>query len=132
MERTAVNPWPWSAARFDFNQAERLTSVRRILELSGQASNDGEGNPQHAGDMRAQITLVMDNIDAVLAEAQMSLSDVVRVVIFTTDIDAFFEHYDVVAARLQAAGVKPASTLIGVARLAFPELMIEIQATAMQ
>ncbi|HZO36147.1 MAG TPA: RidA family protein [Solirubrobacteraceae bacterium] len=131
MERTAVNPWPWSA-KYDYNQGELLEGVQRVLEVAGQASTDDEGTPVHAGDMRAQVTCVADNIEAVLAEAQMSFADVVRVVIYTTDIDTFFQHYDVLTARFQAANVKPASTLIGVSRLAFPEMLVEIQATAMQ
>ncbi|MDP2673839.1 MAG: hypothetical protein Q8Q00_02915 [Dehalococcoidia bacterium] len=50
---------------------------------------------------------------------------------YTTDVDAVFAAYPQLAARLSASGTtKYASTLLGVARLAFPELMIEIEATA--
>jgi enamine deaminase RidA (YjgF/YER057c/UK114 family) len=38
----------------------------------------------------------------------------------------------VLGGRLQAAGVNPASTLIGVARLAFEDLLVEIEATAVK
>lgn len=60
----------------------------------------------------------------------MTLSNVVRLNVFTTNLDALFEHYGVIGERLGAASVQPASTVLGVARLAFPELMIEIEATA--
>ena len=43
---------------------------------------------------------------------------------------AIFAAWDVVAERLAAGGCRPASTLLGVARLAFPELLVEIEATA--
>ncbi len=80
--------------------------------------------------MAAQIALAADNLEAVLREAGMSLSNVVRMNFYTTDIDAFFEHAGVLAERTSAAGVAPVGTLLGVARLAFPELMIELEATA--
>ena len=89
-----------------------------------------EGQPQHAGDMAAQVAMAVDNLEAVLREADMGLANVVRLNIYTTDVDAFFAHYGTMAERLAAAGVAPPGTLLGVARLAFPELMVEIEATA--
>ncbi len=53
-----------------------------------------------------------------------------RLNIYTTDVDMFFEAYGPAAARLAEAGCRPASTLLGVTRLAFPELLVEIEATA--
>lgn len=131
MQRTAVNPWPWSQ-QFAFNQGELIEGHQRVLFCAGQTGVDAEGNAQHAGDMAAQLTLALDNLEAVLAGGGMSLADVVRLVIYTTDVDGLFPHYGVLAERLTGAGVMPASTLIGVARLAFPELLVEIEATAVQ
>ena len=54
-----------------------------------------------------------------------------RLGVVTTDVDRLLEHYRVVAERLEAAGVRPPSTLLGVARLAAPELLVELEATAM-
>ncbi len=129
MQRTAVNPWQWSVA-FGFNQGEVVTGETRTLYAAGQAAMSAEGQPQHAGDMAAQLTLAADNVEAVLAEAGMTLANVVRLNIYTVDVDAFFEHYGVLAGRLGAAGVAPPGTLLGVTRLAFPELMVELEATA--
>ena len=129
VSRTPVNPWPWSVA-MGFNQAELVEGTTRTLVCSGQTAMSPDGKPQHAGDMGAQVTLALDNVEAVLREAGMSLSDVVRLDIFTTDVDAFFTHYEGVAQRLAAAGVQPASTLLGVSRLAFPELLVELEVTA--
>jgi enamine deaminase RidA (YjgF/YER057c/UK114 family) len=80
--------------------------------------------------MAGQLGLALDNVEAVLAAADMSLANVVRMNIYTTDIDAFFQSYGAVAGRLLAAGVQPPGTLLGVARLAFPELLVELEATA--
>jgi enamine deaminase RidA (YjgF/YER057c/UK114 family) len=130
MQRTPVNPWPWSLG-FAFNQAELIQGQRRLLVCSGQTATDAGGRPQHPGDMAAQLTMALDNLEAVLAAAGMTLADVVRLGVFTTDVDRLLEHYRVVAERLEAAGVRPPSTLLGVARLAAPELLVELEATAM-
>ena len=129
MERTAVNPWPWSVA-MGYNQGEVVTGETRTLYLAGQTSVNADGQPQHPGDMAAQLALATDNIEAVLQQADMTLANVVRMNIYTVDVDAFFEHYGVLAGRLTAAGVAPPGTLLGVTRLAFPELMVELEATA--
>ncbi len=129
MERTAVNPWDWSL-KIGFNQAEIIEGPRRQLVCSGQTSVDADGNPRHAGDMRAQVGLAMDNVEAVLAGADMTLANVVRFNVYTTDVDEFLASADDVDARFRAAGVRPPSTLLGVTRLASPELMVELEATA--
>ena len=129
MNRTAVNPWPWSL-QMGFNQGEVVEGAQRVLFCAGQTSVDGEGNVLHEGDMLAQMNQALDNLEAVLAEAGMSLANVVRLNLYTTDIDAFFEHYEGAAKRMAAAGVAPPGTLLGISRLAFPGLMIEIEATA--
>jgi enamine deaminase RidA (YjgF/YER057c/UK114 family) len=130
VKRTAVNPWEWSL-QLGFNQGEVVEGQTRVLVCAGQTAVDGDGTPQHSGDMAAQIALALDNLEAVLAGAGMSLGDVVRLNLYTTDVDAFSQHAAVLDERTGAAGVMPPGCLIGVARLAFPELMIELEATAM-
>jgi len=131
VKRTTINPWQWSV-ELGFTQAELVEGGNEVLYLSGQSSMDGEGNPQHAGDMAAQVTLALDNLEAVLEEAGMDLSNVVRLNTYTTDIDAMFANYGIVAERLGAAGVQPPGSLLGVARLAYPQLMVELEATAVR
>jgi enamine deaminase RidA (YjgF/YER057c/UK114 family) len=129
VERTAVNPWTWSL-NFGFNQGELVSGASQVLFCAGQTSVDADGAPQHPGDMAAQIALAADNLESVLRESSMSLANVVRLNFYTTDVDAFLANYGVLAARTSAVGVAPPGTLLGVARLAFPELMVEIEATA--
>jgi enamine deaminase RidA (YjgF/YER057c/UK114 family) len=124
VERTAVNPWTWSL-NFGFNQGELVEGATRVLYCSGQTSVDGDGTPQHHDDLGAQISLAADN-----REAGMSLSNVVRLNIYTTDVDSFIANAAPLADRTGAAGVAPPGVLMGVARLAFPELMVELEATA--
>ena len=129
MERKIVNPWAWQD-KIGFVQANALEGPSRVVLCAGQTSVDAEGNPVHAGDFRAQTALALDNLETVLGQAGFGLGDVVRLNYYVTDIQAFFGAGDVLRERFQAAGCRPASTLLGVAGLALPELMIEIEATA--
>ncbi|MXX17578.1 MAG: RidA family protein [Gammaproteobacteria bacterium] len=129
MKRTAVNPWPWSL-NFGYNQAEMLVGVNRHLVCAGQTAVDADGNPQHPGDMRSQISLALDNLEAVLGAADMGLANVVRLNLYTTDVDEAMQHFDVLGSRFGPADAAPPMTLLGVALLALPLLMFEIEATA--
>lgn len=127
VQRRAVNPWQWQD-QFGFVQANEVSGVSKVLVCSGQTALNAEGEPQHPGDMRGQVALALDNVEAVLREAGLDWSNVIRLDYYTTDMDAFVEAHDLVAQR--TAGAQAASTWLGVTRLAFPELMIEIEATA--
>ena len=131
MKRTAVNPWPWSL-KFGYNQGEILQGASRHLVCAGQTAVDADGNPQHPGDMRGQIALALDNLEAVLDAADMGLADITRLSIFTTDVEAAMQHFDVLGARFGPVDAAPPMTLLGVTRLAMVELMIEIEATTAQ
>ena len=129
MERTAVNPVTWSL-EMGFNQGEVVSGESRTLYISGQTAMSKEGRPEHDGDMAAQLALAVDNLEAVLAEAGMSLVNLVRLNVYTTDVDALFPHYGVLAGRLGAAGVAPTTTMLGVTRLAIPGQLVELEGTA--
>lgn len=129
VERTAVNPWAWSV-EMGYHQGEIVSGHTRTLYCSGQAAMSGDGRPRHPGDMAAQLALSLDNLEAVLGEAGMSLVNLVRVNVYTTDVDLLFQHYGVLASRLGAAGAAPSTTMLGVTRLAVPDLMVELEGTA--
>ena len=129
MQRTPVNPWTWSL-NLGYHQAELVEGARRQLVCAGQTSVDAEGNPQHPDDMRSQIALTLDNLEAVLTAADMGLDNIARLSIFTTDVDAAMQHFDLLGARFGPLNASPPMTLIGVTRLALPPLMFEIEATA--
>jgi enamine deaminase RidA (YjgF/YER057c/UK114 family) len=129
MDKRAINPWKWQD-QYGFSQAIEVKSGGRVLYCAGQTSTNAEGALMHAGDMKGQITLALDNLEVVLEKAGMNLSNVVRLDYFTSNVDLLLENYGVLAGRLAKAGCQPASTLLGVARLAFPDMLIEIEATA--
>ena len=80
--------------------------------------------------MRAQIGLALDNLETVLDHAGLDLSNVMRLNLYTTDVDRFREASDVLWDRLAKAECRPAANLLGVSRLAMPEFLVEIEATA--
>jgi enamine deaminase RidA (YjgF/YER057c/UK114 family) len=125
--RTPINPWPWSL-KLGFDQAQLIEGHRRQLVCSGQDSVDADGNPQHPGDMAAQLELALDNLEAVLAAADMTLADVVRLNVYTTDVGELFKHFPTVPARF--GGATFASTVLGVAQLPLPQLVVMLEATA--
>jgi enamine deaminase RidA (YjgF/YER057c/UK114 family) len=129
MERTTVNPWTWSV-ELGYAQGEVVSGQTRTLYCSGQTAMGADGKPRHAGDMAAQVALSLDNLEAVLGGAGMSLANLVRLTVYTTDVDRLFAHYGVLASRLGAAAVAPTTTMLGVTRLAIPDLMVELEGTA--
>jgi enamine deaminase RidA (YjgF/YER057c/UK114 family) len=129
MNRTPVNPWSWSQ-QLGYNQAEIITQTTRQLNCAGQTAVDGDGNPQHGDDMRKQIALALDNLEAVLSGAQMDLTNITRLVIYATDVDEAMKNFDLLGMRFGPIGAAPPMTLLGVTRLAIPSLMFEIEATA--
>lgn len=129
MERSAVNPAPWSLD-LGFNQGELVRGAQRTLYISGQTAMSAEGRPLHEGDVAAQLTLAVENLESVLAAAGMSLANLVRLNVYTTDVDALFPHYGVLAGRLAEGGVAPTTTMLGVTRLAIPGQVVELEGTA--
>jgi enamine deaminase RidA (YjgF/YER057c/UK114 family) len=129
MQTKAVNPWTWQD-QYGYSQAVEITGARRELVCAGQTSVDEQGNPLHAGNMTAQLGCALDNLAAVLAKAGMGFENVVRLNFYTTDIAGYFAASAEVARRFEAVGVKPAGTLLQVAGLFHPDILIEIEATA--
>jgi enamine deaminase RidA (YjgF/YER057c/UK114 family) len=127
MERTDVNPWEWSKA-FGFSQAVDLSGASHVVMCSGQTAIADDGAPPTTSDMAEQIEKALDNLTKVLESAGMTMANVVKLNIYTTDVDELFAAYGT-AAKFLGDNI-PAMTLIGVTRLAFPELKVEIEATA--
>lgn len=128
-EMKPVNPWTWQD-RLGFAQGIEVRGTERVIWCSGQTSVDADGKPVHAGDMAAQVNQALDNLESVLKAAGLSLANVVRLNYYTTDMAAFHKAGRAYGPRLAAAGCRPSSTLLGVAGLFHPDLMIEIEATA--
>ncbi len=129
MERRVINPWGWQD-EYGFVQANEVSDAQRVLYCAGQVSVDAEGNPLHPGDMGAQIAQALDNLETVLEAAGFEMSDVARLNFYTTDVDRTMEAWSLIKDRLARTGCRQVSTLLGVARLYHPDILIEIEATA--
>jgi 2-iminobutanoate/2-iminopropanoate deaminase len=129
MERKVINPWTWQD-QFGYVQANAISDGNHVIHCAGQASVDDDGNPIHEDDMAGQLDQSLNNLGTVLEQAGATLSDVVRLNYYVTDIDAFFRAMETTGPRLAQANCRPASTLLRVAGLALPQLLVEIEATA--
>jgi enamine deaminase RidA (YjgF/YER057c/UK114 family) len=127
--RTAINPTSWSV-NLGFDQAQLVEGHQRLLVCSGQDAVDADGNAQHAGDMAAQLELALDNLQDVLAAADMTLADIVRLTVYTTDFDELVQHWTRLTDRFERSGDRFATSLLGVTRLFTPELLVMLEATA--
>ncbi len=128
-EFASFSPWTWQE-EFGFPQARQASDVRRMVFCTGQAATDGAGHAVHAGDMSAQLRQSFDNLNQVLAAAGVTMRNVVRLTVYTTDVDELFAIWDELKAHLHETQCQPALTLLGVTRLAYPDLLVEIEATA--
>jgi enamine deaminase RidA (YjgF/YER057c/UK114 family) len=129
MQLKAVNPWSWQDS-LHFSHAVEAPGANRVVFLAGQTSVDPEGRPLYANDMAAQLERAFENLELVLEHAGFTLANLVRLNYYVTDMAAYANARGVVAAKLGALAVKPSGCLLGVTCLAHPDLMIEIEATA--
>jgi enamine deaminase RidA (YjgF/YER057c/UK114 family) len=128
MKRTAINPWPFSV-KLGFDQAQLVEGHRRELICSAQDAVDAVGNSQHPGDMAAQLEQALDNLETVLAGADMTIGNVVRLNFYTTDVNTLLQNFPLATKRF--GGKRFVTTVLGVTSLAGPELLVAIEATAM-
>ena len=135
MNRESINPTDWGL-QFLMDQGECVTDVSRHLKCSGQISVDPDPAAEFGlkiiapNDIRGQMEKSLANIDAILEKAGMNRSNLLTLRFLTTDMDGFLENYDVYARWIGDSGIRPPQSLIGVARLVFPEIVVEIEAEA--
>jgi len=126
---TAHNPWTWQD-KFQFSQALAVSGAERTIYVAGQTSADENGQLVHPRDMAKQINQAMDNVEAVLKSAGVTLANVVRINFYVTDLPAFMANHGVLQERLKRYNAKPPGCALGVAALFHPDALIEIEATA--
>jgi enamine deaminase RidA (YjgF/YER057c/UK114 family) len=126
MQRTAINPHSWTTG-LGFDQAQLIEGHQRMLVCSGQDAVDAEGRPQHPGDMAAQLELALDNLEAIVGTADMTLADVVRLNVYTTDVDEAIRHFPSINVRFGDS--RYATSVLGVAHLP-AQFLVMLEATA--
>ncbi|MFH9263103.1 RidA family protein [Streptomyces sp. NPDC017546] len=128
----AIDP-PGLPKPFGWRQMAVGTGTR-VVFLSGQTPRTADGEPVGLGDLAAQTEQVYLNIATGLAAAGATFDDVLRLTVYVVDwsLDkwaAVTAGAERAAAKLGADVIRP-TTLVGVATLAEPDFLIEIEATA--
>jgi enamine deaminase RidA (YjgF/YER057c/UK114 family) len=106
----------------------RAVRVGNVVHVAGTTATDADGTIVGLGDPYAQTRQIVANIKAALERAGASLDDVVRTRIFVTDI-AQWEAVGRAHGEAFAA-IRPACTMVEVAKLIAPEILVEIEADA--
>ena len=107
----------------------RAVQIGNTIELSGTTASEDD-KVIGVGDVTLQTEYIIKKIEHTLVEAGFSLKDVVRTRIFMTDISLWEEVAKVHSYLFE--DVMPASTLVEVSNLIHPDLLIEIEATAIK
>lgn len=106
----------------------RAVRVGDHVYVSGTTSTDATGTVVGIGDAYAQTRQILANLRAALERAGARLDDVVRTRIYVTDIGQWEAvgraHGEVFGA------IRPACSMVEVARLIAPEMLVEIEADA--
>ena len=105
-----------------------LVKAGDLLFIAGQVALDADGEIVGRGNMVAQVRQVLENLKTVLASEGGDFSNVVKINIFTTNVEAFRMSGDVRAEYF--GGHPPTSTLVQIVRLARPAFLVEIEAIA--
>jgi enamine deaminase RidA (YjgF/YER057c/UK114 family) len=111
-----------------YTQGIRVTNAQTLLFLSGQLAYSAEGGAAFPGDFKAQARGAYQAIQALVESQGGTLANVIKLTTFVTDMKY---RADLSAVREEFFGRKgPASTLVEINALAFPDLMVEIEAIA--
>jgi 2-iminobutanoate/2-iminopropanoate deaminase len=100
----------------------------RIVHLKGQVALDRDGRMVGAGDMRAQLQQVLENIRIALASVGGEIGDILSLTNYVTDMDAFLAAGDI--RRAFFALPYPVTTTVEVSRLYDRALQVEVSVIA--
>jgi len=127
MAKTTMNPQGLSTPRGSYSLVN-IAQPGRMVFVAGQTASDPQGNVVGIADARAQTRYILEKIKRAVEAAGGTINDVVALSVFTTDVRY---HRDINEVRREVLGANfPTSTMVQVVALARPELLLEINATA--
>jgi 2-iminobutanoate/2-iminopropanoate deaminase len=129
MNRTIINPWTWQEP-LGFVHGNKISNPNSTLFMAGQTASNENGRTLFAGDMESQITQVLKNIEKVLEQAEMDFTHIVRLNVYTVNMELMMKSHDHMAKILREKGCLHVGTLLGIHSLAAPDALIEMEVTA--
>ena len=127
MAKITMNPEGLPMPRGSYSLVN-IVQPGRMVFIAGQTASDTEGNVVGVADVRAQTRHILGKIKRAVEAAGGTINDVVAMNVFTTDVRY---HRDINEVRREVLGANfPTSTMVQVVALARPELLLEINATA--
>ena len=106
----------------------RAVRMGNVVEVAGTTAVDEDGNIVGIENPYEQTKFILSKIEKALSAAGSGLKDVIRTRLFVRDIKRWEE---IGKAHGEVFGdIKPASTMVEVKSLIKPELLVEIEATA--
>ena len=123
----AFNP-PGVVKPFGIFSQAALQGDGKVLHTSGQVAWNEQGDVVGRGDIVAQTRQVLDNIRIILADVGGIMDDIVSVTVYVTELGGLKAIHEVRAEYFTKPF--PASTLVQVAGLVHPDLLIEMSAVA--
>lgn len=130
MKITTFDPWAWGK-NTNSAQAVEVKQPEGTLYCSGQVAIDAQGIPSSA-DMRSQLIQIIANLEQLITGAGYELKNIVRLNIYTTNMNEFFATcMDVYVPFLNKYGIQQATTGFEVKGL-FATCTIELEATVVK
>ena len=126
MPREIIQPEDLWDPRPRFAQVSRHGNT---IYVAGQTPVDADGNLVGKGDIEAQARQVFENIKKCLSSASATFENVVKINIYSTDIDSHITPVSKV--RSDYFGEAVPSTYVQIPRLVHPDWLLEIEAVAM-
>jgi enamine deaminase RidA (YjgF/YER057c/UK114 family) len=115
---------PWES-QVGYSRGVRIGNT---IEIAGTTAVDGEGNAVGKNDPYAQTVFIIRKAREAIQKLGGRLDQVTRTRIFVTDISKW---EDVGKAHGEYfREIKPASTMVEVSRLVHPDLLVEVEFTA--
>jgi 2-iminobutanoate/2-iminopropanoate deaminase len=121
----------WDSSQYSYSQGISIEAPKKIVFVAGQVSLDKEGKLVGKDDIVKQTEQAFKNVELVLKEAQCTFDDIVKLNVYVKREEDFFKVTES-RKKILGGGNFPASTLVQVKSLAYPDLLVEVEAIAIK